>query len=292
METHEYALSRGRHASPDRGRCAMEWVARADRGRRTPTARDATSAVAAEYVRHLNDVLADEPRQRLRPYLSRMIGTAGDGLDEQRAWSCAPRLARTCLPAALDAAGLQEHAQRLRFAPAEELHGAVDEARAAAADARAAARERARRACVPIEWSLRRERARAAARGAGRAAALDAARAALTAAAPDAERSALAETAWAAAWDALWAAAWDGRALPTAEALRAGAFDLLDQMLPGELLDASAPSRSRSSARRWPDAARIAAAAFRAAAPWPDAARIAAAAFRAAAPRLVSPSRR
>ena len=25
--THEYALSRGRHVSPDRGRCAMEWVA-------------------------------------------------------------------------------------------------------------------------------------------------------------------------------------------------------------------------------------------------------------------------
>jgi hypothetical protein len=237
VETHEYALSRGRHASPDRGRCAMEWVAELTGDAHTDRP-DAVSPVAAEYVRHLNDVLADEPRQRLRPYLSRVIGTAGDGLDERRAWSCASRLARTCLPAALDAAGLPEHAQRLRFAPAAELPGAVDEARAAASGARAEARERARRACVPLEWPLRRERARTAARAAGRAAALDATRAALTPAAADAERSALAETAWAAAWDALWAAAWDGRALPTAETLHASAFDLLDQMLPGELLDA------------------------------------------------------
>ncbi len=236
METHDYALSRGRHAAPDRGRCAMEWVAELTGQPHTDRPRSA-SEVAAEYVRHFNDVLADGPRQRLRPYLSRMIGTADDGLDEQRAWSCAQRLARSSLPTALDAAGLEEHAQRLRFAPAHELRGAVDEARVAAAAARSAARERARRACVPIEWSLVRERARAAARMAGRAAALDAARAALAAAAPDAERSTLAETAWAAAWDALWAAAWDARAMPGAEALRAGAFDLLDQMLPGDVLD-------------------------------------------------------
>jgi hypothetical protein len=215
----------------------MEWVAELTGDAHTDRP-DAVSPVAAEYVRHLNDVLADEPRQRLRPYLSRMIGTAGDGLEQQRAWSCASRLARTCLPAALDAAGLPAHAQRLRFAPAEELPVAIGEARAAAAAARAGARERARRACVPTEWPLHRERARTAARAAGRAAALDATRAALTAAAPDAERPALAGTAWAAAWDALWSAAWDGRALPTAETLRTGAFDLLDQMLPGELLDA------------------------------------------------------
>ncbi len=218
MGTHEYALSRGRHVSPDRGRCAMEWVAQLT-GEVHTDRPSAASAVAAEYVRSLNDVLDDEPRQRLRPYLVRMLGTAGDGLDEQRAWSCALRLARTCLPVALDAAGLPEQAQRLRFAPGEELREAVGEARAAAADARSAARERARRACVPIEWPLCRERARTAARAAGRAAALDATRAALTAAPPEAERSALAEAAWAAAWDALWAAAWDGRAMPSAESL-------------------------------------------------------------------------
>jgi hypothetical protein len=236
--THEYALSRGRHVSPDRGRCAMEWVAQLT-GEAHTDRPGATSAVAAEYVRHLNDVLPDGPRQRLRPYLSRMIGTAGDGLDEQRAWTCTLRLARTCLPAALDAAGLDEHARRVRFAPAAELGGAVAEARAAAADARSAARARASRACVPAEWSLQRERARAAARAAGRAAALDASRVALAVAGPDPERSVLAETAWAAAWDALWAAAWDSRAMPSAEPLRAGAFDLLDQMLPGEWLDAA-----------------------------------------------------
>lgn len=225
METHDYALSRGRHAAPDRGRCAMEWIAELTGEPHTDRPRS-TSEVAAEYVRHFNDVLADGPRQRLRPYLARMIGTADDGLDELRAWSCALRLARECLPVALDAAGLEPR-----------LADDVSAARVAAAEARAAARERARRACVAGEWSLWRERARSAARAAGRGAALDAARAALTAAAPNPERSALAETAWAATWDGLWAAAWDGRPLPDAAELRAGAFTLLDRMLPGERLD-------------------------------------------------------
>jgi hypothetical protein len=225
VETHDYALSRGRHAAPDRGRCAMEWIADLTGEPHTDRPRS-TSEVAAEYVRHFNDVLADGPRQRLRPYLARMIGTAGDGLDELRAWSCALRLARECLPVALDVADLEPR-----------LADDVPAARVAAAEARAAARERARRACAASEWSLRRERARSAARAAGRAAALDAARVALAAAAPNPERSALAETAWAATWDALWAAAWDDRPLPDPIELRAGAFGLLDRMLPGERLE-------------------------------------------------------
>ena len=220
----------------------MEWVAHIA-GQAHTDRPPSTSEVVAEYVRHFNDVLADGPRQQLRVYLSRMIGTADDGREQERAWSCARRLARSSLPTALDAAGLEEYAHRLRFAPADELRGAVDDARVAAAAARSAARGRARQACVPIEWSLVRERARAAARMAGRAAALDATRAALAAAAPDHERSTLAETAWAAAWDALWAAAWHARAMPDAESLRAEAFDLLDQMLPGEVLDV--PDRPR-----------------------------------------------
>ena len=40
-------------------------------------------------------------RQRLRPYLGRMIGTAGDGVDDARAWRCADWLVRTGAPALL-----------------------------------------------------------------------------------------------------------------------------------------------------------------------------------------------
>jgi hypothetical protein len=224
VKTHEYRLSRGRHLTPDRGRCAMEWVAELTGEAHTDRPRT-TSVVAAEYVRRFNDVLADGPRQQLRPYLSRMIGTADDGLDELRASLCVDRLVEECLPVALEAAGLDVPV------------GGADEARSAAAAARSAARERARGECVDSEWWLRRERVRAAARAAGRAAALDATRAALSIAAPDAERSALAETAWAATWDALWAAAWDGRPMPDADTLLLGAFELLDAMLPGEVLD-------------------------------------------------------
>jgi hypothetical protein len=241
VKSHEYVLSPGRHATPDRGRCAMEWVAHLAGEGHTDRPR-AASAVAAAYARHYNDVLGDEVRQRLRSYLARMIGTAGDGLDEQRAWACAESLALGSLPAALAAAGLDAHAARLRPAPAPELAEHVTAARAAAAAARADARERACRACAPVEWPLRRERARAAARAAGRDAGLNAARAALAAAAPDAARAALAEAAWAGAWDALWAAAWDERALPSGEALRRDAFALLGRMLPSTWLEVPAPA--------------------------------------------------
>jgi hypothetical protein len=241
LKSHEYVLSPGHHSTPDRGRCAMEWVAHLAGEGHTDQPR-AASAVVAAYARHYNDVLGDEPRQRLRPYLARMIGTSGDALDERRAWACAESLALGSLPAALAAAGLDAHAARLRPAAAAELAEHVTTARAAAAAARADARERACRACGPVEWPLRRERARAAARAAGRDAGLDAARAALAAAAPDAARTALAEAAWAGAWDALWAAAWDERALPSGEALRRVAFALLGRMLPGARLEVPAPA--------------------------------------------------
>jgi hypothetical protein len=211
VESHEYALAPGRHVTPDRGRCAMEWVAHLAGEGHTDRPSSA-SPVAAAFTRSWNDALADAPRQRLRPYLARMIGTAGDGREQRRAWSCADWLVRTCLPAALEDAGLAADAERLRSAPAiscgrdaEDTLPLLRRTRAAAAAARTGARQEAFRASRPADWPLRRDGARAAARTSGRNAALDASRAALAAAPPDGRRAQLAELAWAAAWDALWA---------------------------------------------------------------------------------------
>lgn len=239
MDPQDYALSPGRHATPGRGRCAMEWVAHlAGEGHTDRPA--SASRVAGAFARSWNDALAHEPRQRLRPYLSRMIGTADDGRDDERGWWCADWLVRGCLPAALEDAGLADDAERLRSAPpisspavAKELMSLVRRVRTDVAEARATARREASRVQRMSDWPLRRDGVRAVARSSGRNAALDAARAAVAAAPPAAARLRLVELAWAAAWDAVWTIAWQGP-LRTPDELRAPAFALLDRMLPGE----------------------------------------------------------
>src|SRR5262245_54913746 len=48
------------------------------------------SPVLGAYVRRLNDVLDERGRQRLKPYLPRLIGTAGDdAADRRRGWMAA-----------------------------------------------------------------------------------------------------------------------------------------------------------------------------------------------------------
>ena len=66
----------------------------------------------------LNDHMDDETRQRLRPYIVRALGTAGDGQDERRGYMVADWVVRECVPIALDARGLKERAQTLRNLPA------------------------------------------------------------------------------------------------------------------------------------------------------------------------------
>lgn len=78
-----YWLSRGPHDDPSQGRCAMEWVSfiagepHSDR----PACVDAN---LVWYCIGVNDALDDEDRQRLRPYLTRCIGTADDDMTDVR----------------------------------------------------------------------------------------------------------------------------------------------------------------------------------------------------------------
>ena len=100
------------------------------------------SAVLRAFCIALNDGLDDGPRQQLRPYLARTIGTANDGLDRARAWMAMDWLIRVYTPAWLRLGGLAEPAARLAA-----LAPVIDERRAArgAARAGAGAPRRARR---------------------------------------------------------------------------------------------------------------------------------------------------
>ncbi len=112
----EYTLAHGMHASPDEGRCAMEWVSYMACEPHSDQP-ECVSPVLRALCTGLNDALEDVPRQRLRPCLARTIGTADDGLDEARSWMALDWLIRTYAPTWLAVTGLTQSADRLAALP-------------------------------------------------------------------------------------------------------------------------------------------------------------------------------
>jgi hypothetical protein len=143
--TVDYTLSYGTHATPEEGRCAMEWVSHLA-GEPHSDSPSCVSPVLRALCISLNDGLPDGPRQRLRPYLARTIGTAGDGLDEERAWLAMDWLIRTYAPRWLTlvgleqpAAGLGEGSQITSMPALQAALGPLEQARIGARRARASA---------------------------------------------------------------------------------------------------------------------------------------------------------
>lgn len=242
----DYRLAYGTHANPEEGRCAMEWVSHLA-GERHSDQPACVSPVLRAVCIALNDGLDDEPRQLLRPYLARTIGTVADGLDPLRAWLALDWLIREYSPIWLEAAGLHAPATDLRALPPvldeTALATAVpqlENARACArrtrgtgpwSAARSVAREMAWSCAGAAAWAGARlavgdmagDHARAAARVlAGDAAAIAAQRALAAVPPPDGRAAAKA-----AAREAL---------SPTVEQLRRSVFALLERMLPTEAL--------------------------------------------------------
>ena len=157
--------------------CVMQWVARfahEDESSRPTDHPECTSQVLAAFAIAFNDGVDDETRQRLIPFIPRLVGTAGDPeADAARVWLATDWLVRTFTPRWLRKAGLGAEADALEALPelttaelARSAQPIIDAARAKADAARAAA------------WDAARDAAWAAARDAAWAAAWDAARAA------------------------------------------------------------------------------------------------------------------
>jgi hypothetical protein len=246
-------LAKSSHPSFEDGACAMEWVAYLA-GEGHTDAPECASPVLRSFCISLNDQWDAVNRQRLVPFLPRMVGTAGDGQEEARSFLALDWLIRTYTPAWLDLAGLAVEAQALRdlrrIVDLVSAQAAGPVVRAGRAAARAAAWAAARAAAWAAAWAAARAAAWAAAwaaagdaaRDAAGDAAGDAARAAARSAAGDAAGAAAGDAAWAAAGDAAWAAAgaaaWAAAGdaardalKPTAEILQASALDLLDRMI-------------------------------------------------------------
>jgi hypothetical protein len=243
MDT-DYRLAYGTHATPEDGRCAMEWVSYLA-GEPHSDQPECVSPVLRAFCVALNDGLDDAPRQRLRLYLARTIGTAGDGLDEWRAWISMDWLIRAYTPTWLSRAGLAEAAGRLRslgeVSASKELAVALEALAFARRQARSefgagpamwlpqgvaprvAARQMAWATAAAAAWAAARvgvgDIAGDHARAAARAVAGDAAAAIIRAAGAGCGRAAAREVAPTAL-------------APTIAELQESAFGLLDRMLP------------------------------------------------------------
>jgi hypothetical protein len=108
-----YTLSRGAHPSADDGRCAMEWVAYLAGERHSDEPRCVCRALRQFTVR-LNDSMPDDVRQKLRPYLARMIGSADDRLAPSRSWRMVDWAAREVVPLTLETVGRGDLSAELR----------------------------------------------------------------------------------------------------------------------------------------------------------------------------------
>lgn len=213
------------------------------------------SPVPLDFVIRWNDALDGVTRQRLRPYISRMLGTARDGQDEARRYVALEWLVREYAPAFLATAGLTEEAEKLRGLAAIEDLESCRVARLCVEAAwypavLAAAYDAYWDAAEDADWYSAAEDATYG------AAAYDAARAATNVPAPEAyetARDVAVEVAYHAAratanaaaqyvYDVgAWAAVYDvtrASLRPTVEMLEKSAFELLDRLIdPGGIHD-------------------------------------------------------
>lgn len=252
--TSDYTLAYGTHADPADGRCAMEWVSHLAGEPHSDQPRCVSPVLRALCIA-LNDGLDDLPRQRLRPYLGRTIGTADDRLDPARSWLAMDWLIRVYARVWIEAAGLS--GERLSaLAPVldeSSLHSALPALDRARREARSA---RCEERTAP--WAAARTAARETAWGCAAAAAWAAARVAVGDTAGDraraAARSAAADAATVVARGALGAghlrcgraAARDSARValgPVVHELQESVLALLERMLPTEPLAIPAPAR-------------------------------------------------
>jgi len=159
-------LLKGSHDTRDEGVCLLEaaaWFA----GREHTDHPPCVSPVLGSFGRHLNDLLPDDSRQLLKPFIPGLLDTAGDGHDETRSYLALDWLIRTWLPAWLDLAALADHASALRqLEPLTDLtavRSANPVVRAAQDAAWAAAQATVRDATQAAAWDAARAAAQAAA---------------------------------------------------------------------------------------------------------------------------------
>jgi len=135
-----FNLKAGAHKKAEQGLCLMEAVAWME-GEKHSDAPQCACPVIGAFARRINDSLPDAWRQKLVPFIPRLVGTRSKEHEQQRAEYLAWQAIRVFAPIALDAAKLPVWAEKLRAFKGTlvEAHLLAIEARKAAAYAAASA---------------------------------------------------------------------------------------------------------------------------------------------------------
>lgn len=116
IDLDKVTLESGSH-SPDGKFCVME-LSSFIAGEPWSDNPECVSPVLGAFLRAWNDGLDARTRQKLKPYATKVIGTAGDHkADERRAWMATDWFVRTCAPAFLRLAQLDAEADTLASLP-------------------------------------------------------------------------------------------------------------------------------------------------------------------------------
>ena len=152
-------LGNGSHQGPDEGVCLMEAVAWLAREPHSDEPKCVCPVLGA-FGRGLNDRLDIERRQRLKPLIPALVGTASDGQAEARGFMAMDWIVRTYTPAWLRLARLDTDAEGLESLPEIVHMETLDAARGRLGAVRrsdaawAAARDAARAALEPTKLAL------------------------------------------------------------------------------------------------------------------------------------------
>lgn len=173
----KWDLRQGNSPDPSNGACVMDAVSWFHYGTLGDHP-ECACPVITEFAIRVNDALPDDERQKLKPFIFRMIGNRDPASEQERAEYLAWQSIRVFAPFALDAAGLTHEAEKLR-----RFEGSLEDAAGAARTAtytaaRAAAYAAAYAAYTAARAAYAARTAARAARTAARAAAYVAADAA------------------------------------------------------------------------------------------------------------------
>jgi hypothetical protein len=114
LDLESLKLLSGAHNSAEQGMCVMEAVAFVA-GEEHSDHPQCASEVIGSFLRTWNDCLDDEGRQKLKPYIPRLVGTkASKDIEQQRGWLAADWYIRHYTPAWLELAGLKDQADAVR----------------------------------------------------------------------------------------------------------------------------------------------------------------------------------
>jgi hypothetical protein len=155
----DFKLAAGSHGNIREGACLLEAVAYFA-GKPFSDHPPCVSPVIAAFGRSWNDALDDQTRQKLKPYIPRMVGTAASKeIEERRAWLALDWSCRVSAPVWLRLAGLVSHAEALAALPpitgaasAKAAQATLDRAREATYAAWAAAWDAAGAAAGAAAW--------------------------------------------------------------------------------------------------------------------------------------------